>query len=298
MENNNIVVPAPIEPEKKWTSEQINTIRNTVAPKANDNELKMFLSIAANYDLDPFLREIWCVDMGGRNVITTSRDGYLKIANRNPNYDGMSSDVVRAGDNFVKIGDDVKHSYGTNNRGPIIGAYAIVHRKDRSHPVYCFAPFSEYNKGKNSWAQYPSAMILKVAETMALKRAFSISGLVTEEEIGTGEEQKSEQRETQAGNHQEAERKIQLNQLYQRYMAVLDNNKNHVFNAMKKITGKDSSKDFTSEDIKALFDDVREREYKQMDNEVEAQQNSNNTDFPVDAPIVDNNLGDITPDLA
>ncbi len=31
--------------------------------------------------------------------------------------------------------------------------------------------------------QYPSAMILKVAESMALKRAFSVSALVSREEM-------------------------------------------------------------------------------------------------------------------
>ena len=34
------------------------------------------------------------------------------------------------------------------------------------------------------WRQYPHTMILKVAESMALKRAFSISGLVTDDELG------------------------------------------------------------------------------------------------------------------
>ena len=38
-------------PQDIWTPDQINTIRNTVATGANDNELKMFLNIAAKYEL-------------------------------------------------------------------------------------------------------------------------------------------------------------------------------------------------------------------------------------------------------
>ena len=88
MEGREIAVK---KPEDVWDSAQINTIKNTVAVGANDNELKMFLTIAARYELDPFLREIWFANMGNRNTIMTGRDGYLKIANRDPNFDGMDN---------------------------------------------------------------------------------------------------------------------------------------------------------------------------------------------------------------
>lgn len=288
MENNNAVAVADnnVSPYEKWNKQQIETIKKTVAVNATDEELDMFLSLCSAYDLNPFLKELWCIKMGGRAIITTSRDGYLKIANRNPNYEGMTSDVVRAGDKFMKQGAEISHAYSAN-RGQIIGAYAIVYRSDRKIPTYFFAPFDEYYKpGKNgspsTWDIYPSAMIIKVAESMALKRAFSISGLVTEEEIGTGQEQKAQQPQATAAPQnppmnppmteaQKNERKIQLKQLYHRYLAVCDNQKDHAFNAMKKITGKDKSEDYTPEDIKALFEDVIEREYQKMDEEVAAQ---------------------------
>ena len=247
-------------PKDAWTPEQVNTIRNTVAPKASDDELKMFLSIATTYGLDPFLREIWCVDMNGRNVITTGRDGYLKIANRNPNFDGMVSDVVHAGDRFMKEGDNIKHVYTVSNRGPIVGAYALVYRKDRAHSSYFFAPFSEYNKGFNAWKQYPSAMIQKVAESMALKRAFSISGLVTEEEIGNNDNNTQQQAQPtpEELRHQELMKAKKF--LWNRYLHVCDNQQNHAINAMKKIVGDKPSADFTDEDIEALLKDLDKRE--------------------------------------
>ena len=247
-------------PKDAWTPEQVNTIRNTVAPKASDDELKMFLSIATTYGLDPFLREIWCVDMNGRNVITTGRDGYLKIANRNPNFDGMVSDVVHAGDRFMKEGDNIKHVYTVSNRGPIVGAYALVYRKDRAHSSYFFAPFSEYNKGFNAWKQYPSAMIQKVAESMALKRAFSISGLVTEEEISNNDNniQQQVQPTPEELRHQELMKAKKF--LWNRYLHVCDNQQNHAINAMKKIVGDKPSADFTDEDIEALLKDLDKRE--------------------------------------
>ncbi len=276
MENREL---ATINTQSKWSDKQIETIKKTVAVGASNEELDMFLTLASTYDLNPFLKEIWCIKMGNRVVITTSRDGYLRIANRDKHFRGLVSDAIYSNDKFAKTKDGVEHTY-TGNRGQIIGAYALVYRDDRDYPTYFFAPFKDYYKKGGTWDQYPHAMIVKVAESMALKRAFAISGLVTQEEIGDGNTEKieaqvaksapqpAEQKQQQPLTPEERERKIQLNQLYQRYMAVCDNQKQHVFNVMKKITGKNNSADFTHEDILALFEDVIKREDEQMMSEI------------------------------
>jgi hypothetical protein len=74
-----------------------------------------------------------------------------------------------------------------------IKAVCSVWRKDRSHPVICEAYFNEYQKQSDVWKKYPSAMIAKVAEVLALKRSFSINGVVTEDEIGNDEERGSKE---------------------------------------------------------------------------------------------------------
>jgi phage recombination protein Bet len=166
----------------RFTQKEIETIKRTVASDANTDELRMFLHIAKTYGLDPFNKEIFFWKIKGKPTIMTSRDGYLKIADRHQEYNGLVSDVVRKNDKFRRKAQGIDHEYGTN-RGDIIGAYALVYRKDRDYPVYVFSPFQEYFAGTRVWTQYPSAMILKVAESMALKRAFTVSGLVTAEEM-------------------------------------------------------------------------------------------------------------------
>ncbi len=165
-----------------FTNEEIETIRRTVAIDANEDEFKMFMHLAKTYGLDPFNKEIFFWKIKGNPTIMTSRDGYLKIADRYPEYDGLVSDVVREKDKYTRTVEGVTHQYGTD-RGDIIGAYALVYRKDRRYPVYVFAPFKEYYACNRVWSQYPSAMILKVAESMALKRSFTVSGLVSSEEL-------------------------------------------------------------------------------------------------------------------
>jgi hypothetical protein len=66
--------------------------------------------------------------------------------------------------------------------------FCSVFRKDRKKATTVFVSIKEYyKKDAPIWQQYTNAMILKVAEAMALKRAFAISGLVTREEIEDSE---------------------------------------------------------------------------------------------------------------
>jgi hypothetical protein len=117
--------------------------------------------------LDPFLKEVWYV--AEKNLIMAGRDGYLRIANQHPAFAGIETRVER------------------DKQGLPVKAVCTVWRKDRSHPTIAEAYFNEYQKPSPVWKQYPSAMIGKVAEVLALKRSFAINGVVTEEEIGSEE---------------------------------------------------------------------------------------------------------------
>jgi phage recombination protein Bet len=164
----------------------------------------MFLELAARYDLDPFAREIWCAvpkaeDGSPRTdkvLIMVGRDGFLKIAQRNPDYRGMDSDVVRENDDFtVERTQDgkrlISHKYG-RERGKAVAAYAIVYREGRE-PTYFHAAIEDFKPANpnahTQWAKGPGPMILKCAEASALRRAFSISGIVAEEEVARDLEQ-------------------------------------------------------------------------------------------------------------
>ncbi len=165
-----------------FTDEEIKYIRRTIASEATEDEFRMFIHVAKSYGLDPFNKEIFFWKEDDQGITMTSRDGYLRIADRHPQYNGIVSDVVKKGDKFKRTIDGIEHQYGTD-RGDIIGAYALVYRRDRKYPVYVFAPFDEYNAHTKIWLTYKTAMILKVAESMALKRAFTVSGLVSREEM-------------------------------------------------------------------------------------------------------------------
>lgn len=200
-----IAAPRLVSNQPDYESrEVIETIKQTVAKGATDAEFKMFLEICKGTGLNPFLKEIWCAvpmkdgqrSQYGQVLIMAARDGYLRVANEHPMFDGIETRVER--DEATKIP---------------VKAVCSVWRKDRSRPTICEAYFNEYYKpgygGKPSvWDTYKSAMIGKVAEVLALKRSFSINGVVTEEEIGSLEYQQQDPRGTKEAAKEVAERKI------------------------------------------------------------------------------------------
>lgn len=170
--------------EPKYNAQELGLIKARCAPNADAASFDHMIYLATLYDLDPLLKEIWCVtDNKGNHRIQVARDGFLKIANSHEAFDGIHADTICEGDFYAVMPDGgLDHRYAAQ-RGPLVGAYCRVWRKDRTHPSYFFAPYKEYAAGSPIWRQYPSSMIIKVAEAMALKRAFSLSGLTSAEEM-------------------------------------------------------------------------------------------------------------------
>jgi phage recombination protein Bet len=155
----------------EFSTKQLDLIKNLFAKGCTEDEFALFVTLARTYHLDPFKNQIWCVKYGpGQARVFTGRDGFLEIAHRSGQFDGMESGVRD------KIGEE----------GKIIG-WARVHRKDMSHPFYVEVDLDEYRKETPAWKDMPRTMIQKVAESQALRKAFSASGLYSPEEFGEEE---------------------------------------------------------------------------------------------------------------
>jgi len=152
----------------QYNQQQIQLIRDMCAKDCTDNEFLLLMQLARTYQLDPFTKQIWAVKYGNNPAaIFCGRDGFLAIAHRSGKFDGMESGTRKDGDDLV--------------------GWCRVYRKDMSHPFEVEVYASEYSTGKNLWRDKPRTMIQKVAEAHALRRAFSISGLYSPEEIDTGD---------------------------------------------------------------------------------------------------------------
>jgi phage recombination protein Bet len=185
---------------EEFSPAQIKLLRRTVAKDCNDEEFSYFLEVAAAYDLNPLVGEVYASKMGGSNgsggrvVILVGRNGWLKMARRNANYLGIDGDVVRENDSFKvsRKADgtrEILHEYegDADKRGAIKGAWAEVITTAARY--YVFAPIAEYrptNQRKleySPWGSQESVMIQKCAYIAALRIAFSISGVYDEAEM-------------------------------------------------------------------------------------------------------------------
>ena len=117
----------------------------------------------------------------------SGRDGFRKIAMREPTYKVHYSDYVCENDEFEivkKFGKvvDMTHKYTHKDRGNLIGAYCVLETTDdRKYSFY--AEFRKYNTGKNAWQTYPNDMLIKVAETRVFKSFANINGIQAEESM-------------------------------------------------------------------------------------------------------------------
>lgn len=174
--------------ERMYDEAQIKVIHETVAKNTTMTELAYFLNVARSVGLNPFNKEIWCYkDHKNNLIIFTGRDGFLKKAQENPEYGGIRSSEVKMNDEFeIDIANNkiVHKITNPTKRGDIVGAYAIVFRKN-GEPTVTFVEFSRYVKtnGFSPWKSHPEDMIKKVAELKALKLAFGIANIQTEEDF-------------------------------------------------------------------------------------------------------------------
>lgn len=156
---------SPATANQLWTAEDRRLIQETVAKGTTESEFKLFLYTAAKYQLDPLVKQVWCVKYDAKSPaqIFCGRDGFLSIAHRSGQFDGMES--------------------GTKMIDGELYGWCTVYRKDMDHPFTVEVPLSEYNTGRNLWKDKPRTMIQKVAESQALRRAFDISGIYSPEEF-------------------------------------------------------------------------------------------------------------------
>lgn len=145
--------------------EKVKLIKELCAKDCTMSEFKLLLHLANAYELDPLSRQIWAVKYGNEAArIFAGRDGFLAFAHRSGQFDGIESGIKKDEDN------------------KLIG-WASVFRKDISRPFSVEVYEDEYNTHRGVWAQKPRTMLQKVAEVQALRKAFSITGLYSPEEI-------------------------------------------------------------------------------------------------------------------
>lgn len=153
--------------ESRKTLDGLILVRDVLTPDLTIPELQLFAVVANRSGLDPFARQIYAVKRAEKMTIQTGIDGYRSIAVRTGEYDGQDEPT---------FGPPCECGRGTAHPE---SSTVKVYRKGMSRAVGATAYWHEYvpdpgqsGKGDQMWRKMPHVMIAKVAEALALRKAF------------------------------------------------------------------------------------------------------------------------------
>jgi phage recombination protein Bet len=154
--------------------------------QCDDKQALKFLMLCRSRGLNPFEGDAYLLGYdtqdGPQFSLITAHQAFLKRAELHPEYDGMDSGVIvqtQDGQVLDREGDF------TFEGEIILGGWAVVYCKNRSHPMKRRLKLSTFSTGKSRWGKDPAGMIVKCAEADALRSTFptKMGGMYVEEEV-------------------------------------------------------------------------------------------------------------------
>jgi phage recombination protein Bet len=145
----------------------LNTVMPTgkYAAPATREQFVSFLAVANEYRLNPLTKEVYAFPTKGGGIQPiVSIDGWLKIINNHPEFDGMEFED--------SIGSD----------GGLSAVTCKIYRKDRNHPTSMTEYMVECKGTSEPWVKWPARMLRHKATIQAARYAFGLSGIIDQDE--------------------------------------------------------------------------------------------------------------------
>lgn len=164
-----------------WDDRQMAVLSQLGMKNAPKADLALFLSYAQRTGLDPFARQIYMIERGGRWGIQSGIDGLRIIAERSGEYEGQTQPEW--------CGSDGKWLDIWLSDEPPVACRVGVYRQGFREPLYGVVTWREFGAAGGTWRKMPAHMLAKVAESHALRKAFpnDMSGIYTAEEMAQSE---------------------------------------------------------------------------------------------------------------
>jgi phage recombination protein Bet len=141
------------------------TLRKTVCKgEVSREEFAAFLLVAQEYGLNPLTKELYAFPAKGGGIQPiVSIDGWARIINDHPAFDGMEFEDIREGENVIAI-------------------TCRMFRKDRSRPVEATEYQKECARNTDVWRQWPRRMLRHKSMIQCARYAFGFSGIMDPDE--------------------------------------------------------------------------------------------------------------------
>lgn len=151
-----------VEPQKLLATLKATCFRGDVSVE----QMMALLVVADQYNLNPFTKEIYAFpDKRGGIVPIVGLDGWSRLINENPQYDGIE---------FV--------DGPATEAGPPEYIECRIFRKDRSHATTVREHYSECKRDTDPWKLMPRRMLRHKAMIQCARIAFAYVGVYDEDE--------------------------------------------------------------------------------------------------------------------
>lgn len=164
--------------------------KNQHGATATNAEMTVVSSIFAKYDLNPFIREGHAFISGGKLQVIIGFDGFVKIMNRQPTFNG-----VEFVDNF--------------EGSELISVTTKIHIKGRDFPV-CTTEYMDeaYQPNSAAWKKFKKRMLRNKSLAQCIRIAFGVADVLDPDEadrIKAGEKDITPQQSRSAVDYQAIE---------------------------------------------------------------------------------------------
>lgn len=145
-----------------------STLKNTVFKGASNEEFVSLVIVANAYNLNPMLKEIFAFPAKGGGIIpVVSVDGWIRIINEHPAFDGIEFNDI--------IDED----------GKLYAIESVIYRSDRARPIKVTEYMDECKGTGPAWQKTPKRMLRHRALIQGGRVAFGFSGIYVEDEVQT-----------------------------------------------------------------------------------------------------------------
>jgi phage recombination protein Bet len=154
-----------VEPTVMLETLKSTAFRQREGQSVTNEQMVALLIVADQYKLNPFTKEIYAFPDKGGIVPVVGVDGWARIINEHPAFDGMD---------FI---DGPVDEHGNPE-----WIECVMYRKDRGRPIKVRERMKECRRGTQPWQSHPSRMLRHKAMIQCARVAFGFAGIYDEDE--------------------------------------------------------------------------------------------------------------------